>query len=75
MTYSPYSPHSSFIAAREGFSDGSDSPRDFLERGIAVIDERDADVRAFVTKRLDGARADADDSNQRFADPNGKSPF
>ena len=36
MTYSPHSPHSGFITAREGFSDGSDSPRDFLERGIAV---------------------------------------
>jgi Asp-tRNA(Asn)/Glu-tRNA(Gln) amidotransferase A subunit family amidase len=66
MTYSPHSPHSSFIAAREGFLDGSDSPRDFLERGIAVIDERDADVRAFVTKRLDGARADADAATVRY---------
>ena len=59
MTYSPYSARSSFIKARKNFLDGSDSPRDFLERGISVIDERDADVRAFVTKRLDGARADA----------------
>ena len=66
MTYSPYSPHSSFIAAREGFLDGSDSPRDFLERGIAVIDERDADVRAFVTKRLDSARVDADAATARY---------
>ena len=66
MTYSPYSAHSSFIAARKDFLDGSDSPRDFLERGISVIDERDADVRAFVAKRLDGARADADAATARY---------
>jgi Asp-tRNA(Asn)/Glu-tRNA(Gln) amidotransferase A subunit family amidase len=66
MTYSPQTPHPSFIDARQRFLDGSDSPRDFLERGIAVIDERDADVRAFVTTRLDGARADADAATARY---------
>lgn len=66
MTYSPHSPHPGFIAARARFLDGSDSPRDFLERGIAVVEERDSDVCAFVTTRLDAARDDADAATARY---------
>ena len=66
MTYSPQTPHPGFVAARTRFLDGSDTPRDFLERGLAVLEARDGDVRAFVTTRLDGARADADAATTRY---------
>ncbi|MEM6623523.1 MAG: amidase [Pseudomonadota bacterium] len=49
------------------FVDGSDTPRAFLERCLAEIDQRDGDVRAFVTLNLDGARAAADASAERYA--------
>ena len=66
MTYSPRSPHPGFIAARKGFLAGTDSPRDFLERGISAIEARDGEVRAFVTTRLDAARKDADAASARY---------
>ena len=44
----------SYAAATKGFTSGADSPRDFLERRLAAIDKREADVLAFT------ARSDAD---------------
>ncbi len=66
MTYSPQTPHPGFVAARADFLDGSDTPRDFLERGLAILETRDGDVRAFVTTRLEAARVDADAATERY---------
>ncbi|MEK9945653.1 MAG: amidase [Alphaproteobacteria bacterium] len=66
MTYSPQSPHPGFVATRADFLDGSDTPRDFLERGLAILETRDGDVRAFVTTRLEAARVDADAATERY---------
>ena len=73
MTYSPKTPHPGFIAARADFLAGRDTPRDFLERGIAVIEGRDADVRAFVVTDFTAARAAADAATQRYKDGNPRS--
>jgi len=56
----------SYFAATSKFADGSDSPRDFLERCIADIDRLDGDVGAFVVTGLDAARAAADASAARW---------
>ena len=48
------------------FRDGSDSPRSFLERCIEAIEAREAEVRAFVTLDIEGARRAADESTARY---------
>ena len=48
------------------FRDGSDSPRSLLERCVDAIAARDAEVRAFVTLDLEGARRAADESTARY---------
>jgi len=55
-----------WLAATAAFRDGSDSPRDFLERCIAVIEARDPEVGAFVATNLERARADADAAGARW---------
>ena len=56
----------SYFAATGGFSDGGDSPRDFLERCIEAIEAAEPQVGAFVATNLEGARAAADDSAKRW---------
>jgi Asp-tRNA(Asn)/Glu-tRNA(Gln) amidotransferase A subunit family amidase len=56
----------SYAAARDGFAAGADDPRRFLERCIAAIEEREADIRAFVVTDLDGARRAADAATARY---------
>ena len=48
------------------FRDGSDSPRALLERCIDALEAREAEVRAFVTVDLEGARRAADESTARY---------
>ena len=48
------------------FRDGSDSPRALLERCVDAIESREAEVRAFVTLDLEGARRAADESTARY---------
>jgi len=55
-----------FGAARARFLDGMETPRDFLETCLKVIDEREPEVRAFVALNLDGARKAADASTARY---------
>ena len=63
------SPHAlDFSKARERFLSGEDDPRAYLERCIATISARDAEVRAFVCLGLDSARRAADASAQRYRD-------
>ncbi len=56
----------SFHAASGAFSDGTDSPRAFLERCIETIDALEQGVGAFVATNLEAARAAADDADERW---------
>ncbi len=62
----PIPTSTSYLAATAGFKSGEDSPRDFLERCIKVIEAREPTVGAFVTTNLDGARKAADESGARW---------
>ncbi|MDA0239200.1 MAG: amidase [Proteobacteria bacterium] len=55
-----------FHTAISGFLDGSDSPRDYLERCIEVIDAREPELQAFVSMNLAAARTAADASSARY---------
>jgi Asp-tRNA(Asn)/Glu-tRNA(Gln) amidotransferase A subunit family amidase len=56
----------SFSQAVADFQSGAQTPRDFLERCIANIEERESRVKAFVTLDLDAARKAADASSKRY---------
>ena len=56
----------SFSKAVPAFTDGSDTPRAYLERCIETIEALEPDIRAFVTLNLDGARKAADASTGRY---------
>ncbi len=61
-----YAPLTFHNAARM-FEAGDDTPRDYLERCLATIEEREPVVRAFAHLNRDGARAAADASAARWA--------
>lgn len=71
MTYSPktYQPLT-FHDARQAFLEGKDSPRDYLERCLARIEEREPVVKGWVVLNSEAARKAADESSQRYR--NGK---
>lgn len=48
------------------FLDGSDTPRAYLERCLETIDEREGEVAAFASLNIEGARAAADASSERY---------
>ena len=56
----------SFAQAVGNFANGTDTPRDFLERCIAEIETREPQVKAFTAMRLDAARKAADASTKRW---------
>jgi Asp-tRNA(Asn)/Glu-tRNA(Gln) amidotransferase A subunit family amidase len=56
----------SFAALRQRFREGSDTPRDFLERCIATLQSREPIVRAWVCLDLEAARRAADASTARY---------
>ena len=56
----------SFSDAVPSFTDGSDTPRAYLERCIEIVEAREPAVKAFVTLNLDGARKAADASTERY---------
>jgi Asp-tRNA(Asn)/Glu-tRNA(Gln) amidotransferase A subunit family amidase len=64
-----------FHSATAAFTDGSDSPRELLERCIAVIDAREGDVHAFEYLDLAQARARADESTERYRAETPRSPI
>lgn len=75
MPYDPAVPPSpGFLALAPAFRAGGDTPRDLLERCIAVIEARDGELQAFVTLNLDGARAAADAATARYVAGNPRSP-
>ena len=56
----------SFSDVVTDFSAGRRTPRDFLEQCIARVEQRESQVRAFVTLDLDAARRAADASTRRY---------
>ena len=57
-----------FHAARADFISGKDTPRAYLERCIATIEEREPVVRAIANINLESARKAADASAARWKD-------
>jgi Asp-tRNA(Asn)/Glu-tRNA(Gln) amidotransferase A subunit family amidase len=57
------------------FRDGSATPREYLERCLETIAEREPVVQAFVTLNQAGARAAADESTKRWKDGQPRSPI
>ncbi|HEY0147283.1 MAG TPA: amidase, partial [Methylovirgula sp.] len=55
-----------FSKLAEKFKAGQDTPRHFLERCIAEIEQKDRALRAFVHLDIDRARRAADDSSVRY---------
>ena len=64
MTFKPLT----FQDRIPAFLDGSDTPRDYLERCLAVIEEREPVVKGFVTLNVEGARTAADAATARYRD-------
>ncbi|MGB0551839.1 MAG: amidase family protein, partial [Alphaproteobacteria bacterium] len=64
-----------FHDATSAFADGSDTPRDYLERCLKTIAEREPVVKAFPAINEPGARAAADESAQRWKNGNPLSPI
>ncbi len=66
----PYDPRNpalrTFHDAIPAFLDGTDTPRDYLERCLEAIGEREPDVRAFVITNIESARKAADRSSDRY---------
>src|SRR6185437_15320515 len=54
-----------FHSATQAFADGTDTPRDFLERCLLRLDEYEPNIAAFVHFNREGARAAADRSSER----------
>ena len=65
-----YSPQTfkalTFFDARSQFEKGTDTPRDYLERCLATIQEREPVVKAWVVTNEESARAQADASAARY---------
>ena len=55
-----------FSILTPAFKSGSDTPREYLERCIHVIEEHEETIGAFVTTNFNGARKAADHSTQRW---------
>jgi Asp-tRNA(Asn)/Glu-tRNA(Gln) amidotransferase A subunit family amidase len=65
--YDPRAPRGGgFLAACDDFAAGRDTPRDYLERHLAVIEAREGVVRAFTVLDIEGARAAADATTARY---------
>ena len=75
-TYDPRNPRvKTFFDARRRFNDGSDTPRDYLERCLGVIDEHEPTVQAWVTLNIENARSVADESTARYKSGKAISPI
>lgn len=67
MNYCPKNPNLlTFYDAHQAFLNGNDTPRDYLERCLEVIDKREPEVKAWVTLNIEGARAAANASTKRY---------
>ncbi|KWT97957.1 MULTISPECIES: amidase [unclassified Variovorax] len=69
MAYDPRDHQSlTFFDAPPRFAAGADTPRDYLERCLAVIQSREPAVKAWVTLNVEGARSAADASTRRYSE-------
>ncbi|SPU51591.1 amidase [Bordetella trematum] len=67
MTYVPSTHRAlTFHDHRAGFTGGDDSPRDYLERCLQVIADKEGLLKGWVVMNPEGARAAADASTQRY---------
>ena len=57
-----------YFDATPDFESGTNTPRDYLEKCIEQIANKEQDVKAFVTLNLESARKLADDSSKRWKD-------
>ncbi len=57
-----------YLSATRRFADGSDSPREFLERCLAEIAALEPKIGAFVHLNIDAARTAADKAGARWRD-------
>ncbi|MTD54409.1 amidase [Amycolatopsis pithecellobii] len=64
-----------FHTAVSAFRDGTDSPREYLERCLATISEREPAVRAWVVLNEQEARKQADASTARWRNGEPRSPI
>lgn len=64
-----------FFNAATGFSAGTDTPRAYLDRCLAVIEEREPEVMAFVHLDVEAAKAQADRSTARWRQGKPLSPI
>jgi Asp-tRNA(Asn)/Glu-tRNA(Gln) amidotransferase A subunit family amidase len=55
-----------FLAATRGFASGKETPREFLERSLALLQEWEPRIGAFVCANIPDARAAADRSTERW---------
>jgi Asp-tRNA(Asn)/Glu-tRNA(Gln) amidotransferase A subunit family amidase len=55
-----------YVASHTDFASGADSPRDVLARCLAELDLWEAKIGAFVSLNIDGARAAAERSTERW---------
>ncbi|MDB5990766.1 MAG: amidase [Herbaspirillum sp.] len=65
----------SFASLRKAFAQGKDSPTDFLQRCLDIIDSRDAEVRAFVALDREAAQQAAAESTARWQAGAPRSPI
>ena len=56
----------SYLAATSAFKDGSDTPREFLERCLEIIEAQEERVGAIVSTNFDAARKAADEAGARW---------
>jgi Asp-tRNA(Asn)/Glu-tRNA(Gln) amidotransferase A subunit family amidase len=73
---SPTQPNlQSFASLRKAFAQGEDSPSDFLQRCLDIIDSRDAEIKAFVALDREAAQHAAAESTARWQAGAPRSPI
>lgn len=65
----------SYLAAQDAFRAGTDSPRDFLERCLASMEQWEGKIHAFVSTNVDASRNAADQSTARWKSGRPLSPI
>jgi Asp-tRNA(Asn)/Glu-tRNA(Gln) amidotransferase A subunit family amidase len=64
-----------YLAATQGFASGAQTPRQFLEQSLALLDSWEPRIGAFVCTNLPEARAAADRSTARWRSGKPASPI
>jgi Asp-tRNA(Asn)/Glu-tRNA(Gln) amidotransferase A subunit family amidase len=65
----------SYLAAAQSFASGAQTPRQFLEHSLALFDQWEPKIGAFVCTNLPAARAAAEHSTARWRDGRPLSPI